>query len=476
MEESVTPSSSSSSSASTNDSEAIALTKKERLIRFLDAYFHLTEKQTDVKTEALAGATSFLSIMYMIVVVPAMLGDAGMDFNQSLTATVLMSSLTTFLMGVYANNPLMLTSGLGIGSYFVYTVVIGQNIPVPIALGALFWAGVAFILMSVFRLRDHIVKVIPRELRNSLSVGIGLFIALIGFKNAGFVVPSGATLVTRGKIDEVTITFVIGLGVTSVLIARKVIGGLMISILFTTLLSVPIGRLYGKHGPVIVWNEHHRTGISILIELPDFKGFFQLDLLGALKVSVWPIIISVFFTDMFDSISCLVGVSEAASEHMLDENGDPVNMKQALIVDSIASTSAALFGTTSGTTVIESATGINQGGRTGLTAVVIALLYLPFLFFSPLVSLVPPIATAPTLVMVGIFMMNPVSKIDWNNMEEAIPAFLALVLVPFTFSITQGIVWGFLSWTVLKLGSSGFKDITITLIIVDALAIFSLFF
>ena len=426
-------------------------------------YFKLSANNSTVKIELLAGLTTFLATMYIIVVNPSILQAAGMPFSAVLTATVLVSTFSSIAMGVYANNPIVLAPGMGINAFFVYTVVLGMGVPWSTALGAVFWSGIIFILLSVFNVRTAVVQAIPKQLRYAVASGIGLFIATIGLTNAKFIVANPATIIGLGEMNAVTLTFLAGLAITAVLAVRRVRGALIIGIAVTTLLAVPVGRLWGETSLVSwkgVWSA------------PDFSLLFKLDVWGSLQLALWPVIFSFLFTDMFDSLSTFIGVAEAAN--LTDPDGEPRNIKASLIVDGISTTLSGLLGTSSGTSYIESAAGIEEGGRTGLTAVVAGLLFLPFMFFSPLLSVVPTIATAPALVLVGVFMMKPVQKINWGKLDDAVPALLALLLIPLTNSITQGIIWGFLSWTIIKALTGKRNEISPMMLIIDLLAIAAL--
>lgn len=416
-----------------------------------------------MQTEVIAGFSSFLATSYIIVVNPAVLSQAGLTFTSVLTATVLVSFFSSLMMGLYAKNPIIVAPGMGLNAFFTFSAVIGMKVPWPIALGAVFWSGIFFLLLSIFNIRTYIVRAIPHPLRYAIAAGIGLFITLIGFSNAHFITHHPATIVGAGELNVVVITFLIGLVFTAILIARKIKGAILIGIFFTTLAAYPIGRFWGND--VLV----HFSGV---FAMPDFDLFLQLDLVHSLQWSVLPVIFAFVFTDLFDSLSTLVGLSEAAN--LLDKNGEPRNLKRSLITDAVSTTLAGLVGSSPGTAYIESAVGIEEGGRTGLTAVVGALLFLPFLFLSPVLSVVPAIATAPALVLVGVFMVRPVIKINWQQLDEAIPAFLAMVLIPFTYSITQGIIWGFLSWTVLKAATGKAKEVSLALWIIDAFALLAL--
>lgn len=434
--------------------------------------FKLQKYLSNIRTEVLAGITTFVAAMYIIIVNPAMVSDTGMPFSAVLTGTVVLSAFCTIMMGIYANNPILIAPSMGLNAFFTYFVVAGMGVPVPVALGALFWAGVVFFILSIFNIRTKIVEAIPRQIRFAIAGGIGLFIALLGFVNAGFIVVK-PPFIGLGEMNSVTLIFVGGIILISALMVKNVKGAMMIGIIVITLCCIPVGRWFGdasavNHGlPTLVnWKGFYQA--------PDFSFFMQLDFLNSLKLAVWPVIFAVCFTDMFDSLSTFVGVAEAAD--LKDENGEPRNIKQSLIVDAVATGLAGIFGTTSGTAYIESASGVAQGGRTGLTAVVAGLLFIPFMFFSPLLSVVPAVATAPVLVIVGVFMMKPVMNIGWDKLDDAIPCFLAMILIPLTYSITQGIIWGLLTWTLIKLINGKYNELSITLYIIDVFAVLLLIF
>ena len=437
----------------------------------MEDYFELKKNGSDVKTEFVAGLTTFLAAMYIIVVNPTIMSRTGMPFNGVLTATILVSAFSTIMMGLYAKNPILVAPGMGLNAFFTYSVVLNMGVKWETALGSVFWAGIVFLLLSVFNVRTYIVKAIPQQIRYAISVGIGLFIALIGFVNAKFIIADPVTLLRLGKMNITTITFLAGFLLTALLIVKRVKGALIIGIIATTIFALPIGRLYGDASGV---NFGLPTLVSWkgLFAAPDFSLIMKMDLLGSLKLSIWPITFAILFTDMFDSLSTFVGVAEAAN--LVDQNGEPRNVKASLIVDAFSTTISGFFGTSAGTAYIESATGIEEGGRTGLTAVVAGLSFLPFMFFSPLLAVIPEIATAPALIIVGVFMMKPVLKINWSNFDDAIPCFLSLFLIPLTYSITQGIIWGFLSWTIIKLAMGKKNEITPMLVVIDVFAILAL--
>lgn len=430
----------------------------------MHSFFGLKENNTTLHTEVIAGVSSFLATSYIIVVNPSILSQAGMPFAGVLTATVLVCFFASLMMGLYAHNPIIVAPGMGLNAFFTYSAVLGMGVPWQTALGAVFWSGIFFLLLSVFNIRTYIVKAIPRPLRYAIAAGIGLFITLIGLANAGFVVKNTATVIGHAAMSPSLIIFVAGLLLTAIMVVRNVKGGILLGIVTTTLLAATLGRWWGGGEPVV--------NFKGVLSAPDFSLIGQLDFAGSLQFAVLPVIFAFVFTDLFDSLSTLVGLAEAA--HLVDEHGEPRNIKRALVTDAVATTLAGLVGSSPGTAYVESAVGIEQGGRTGLTAVVAALLFLPFLFLAPLLSMVPAIATAPALVLVGAFMLRPIVRINWMKLDDAIPAFLAMVIIPFSYSITQGIIWGFLSWTVIKLAVGKWKELSLALLIIDAFCVLAL--
>ncbi|MDX9923903.1 MAG: NCS2 family permease [Ignavibacteriaceae bacterium] len=434
----------------------------------MEHYFEFSKYKTDFKTEIIAGITTFLATMYIIVVNPAIVSNTGMSFAGVLTATILVSAFSSIAMGIYAKNPIVLAPGMGLNAFFTYSVVLGMGIPWEVALGGIFWSGIIFLLLSVFNIRTEILRAIPKQIRYAITAGIGLFITFIGFVNAKFVIANPATLVGIGKFDAVTITFLVGLLITALLVVKRIKGALIMGIAITTILAIPIGRFYGD-ASAINFGTSTLVTFAGIFSAPDFSVFFKMDLFNSLSLAMWPVIFAFLFTDMFDSISTFIGVSEAAG--LIDENGEPKNVKEALIVDAIGTTISGVFGTSAATSYIESATGVEEGGRTGLTAIIAGLLFLPFMFLSPLLSVVPSIATAPALILVGVFMMKPITKIHWDQFDDAIPAFFGMILIPLTYSITQGIIWSFISWTVIKLALGKYKEVSWVLVVIDILAI-----
>ena len=392
-----------------------------------------------------------------------------MPFSAAVTSTVLVCCFGSVMMGLYAKNPFVIAPGMSLNVFFTYTAVKGLGLTYEEALGAVFWAGIIFLILSLLKARDKIVRSIPETLRYAISAGIGLFICFIGFQNADFIVNDPATLVGMTPLkNPISITFLVGLLTTSALIVKKVPGAMILGILFTTLIAWPIGRWWGD-ASVINFGVPTLVNYNGTFAMPDFSLLFKADILGALKYSFLPVIFVFTFTDLFDSISTFVGLSEAAGYK--DEDGNPKNLRKSLFVDSITTVFSGLVGSSSGTAYIESAVGIREGGRTGLTAITAGLLFVPFLFFSPLLSLIPSIATSIALVLVGSFMIKPLVKINWSLAEEAIPAFFTMVLIPLTYSISTGIIFGFLSWTLLKLFLGKKGEINPVLIIINILSI-----
>ncbi|MDT0607608.1 NCS2 family permease [Croceitalea rosinachiae] len=377
--------------------------------------------------------------------------------------------LGSIMMGLYAKNPFVIAPGMGLNAFFTFSVVLGMDIPYEIALGVVFWAGVLFLVLSVFKLRDKIVTSVPQVLRYAIASGIGLFIAFIGFQNALFVVDDTATLVGIGSLhDPVRLTFLLGLGLTTIFIVKKVPGAMILGIILTTVLAWPIGRWWGD-ASILGFETPTLVNFQGILAMPDFSLLFKADILGALRYAYLPVIFVFAFTDLFDSLSTFMGLSEAAGR--TDSDGNPTNLKKSLFVDAVATLFSGLAGTSSGTTYIESAVGIREGGKTGATAITVGILFLPLLFFSPVLALVPSIASSIALVLVGAFMMKPLTKINWDKTEEAIPVFLTMLLMPLAYSITTGIVFGFLSYALLKISTGKYREINPTLIVICLLSL-----
>ncbi|KJS20806.1 MAG: guanine permease [Clostridiaceae bacterium BRH_c20a] len=446
----------------------------------LENIFKLKEHGTNVRTEIMAGITTFMTMAYIIAVNPLILSDAGMPAGPVMVATCLAAALGTFLMGFLANYPFALAPGMGLNAFFAYTVVLTMGLSWQAALAAVFISGIIFLLLTLTKVREAIVNSIPLSLKYSVSVGIGLFIALIGLKNAGIIVHNPATgtlglvtphyfadeallsLLPFGTSPQSIMLALFGLVITGALVVKKVRGSLLWGILATTIIGIPLGvvQLGQKFSPVSM-----PPSISETLFAMDFAAVFSYGLI--------PIIFAFTFVDLFDTIGTLVGVSSKAG--MLDKNGHLPKANKALLADSIATMAGAALGTSTTTTYIESAAGVAEGGRTGLTAVTTGVLFLLALFFSPLVGIIPSAATAPILVIVGIFMMEPVTKIDFSDYLEAIPAFFAMFMMPLAFSIAEGIVFGVISYTVLRALTGRAKEISLTMWILTALFIVRFF-
>ncbi|MFN2530172.1 MAG: NCS2 family permease [Pyrinomonadaceae bacterium] len=389
------------------------------------------EPATSIRTEAIAGITTFFTMSYIVIVNPSILSTpgTGMAFSGVLTATVLVCFLMTLLMGVYARLPFAVAPGMGLNAFFTFTIILTQKVWWQVALGIIFWAGVLFLLISVTPIRETIAKAIPGELRTATAAGIGIFLTFIGLRNAGFVVADPVTFVRLGVLDEKSLLTILAVVITVFLMIRRSALAFLAGIVIVTVLAWAAGMVKAPES---------------LLSAPDFHTvFFKLDALGALKLALLPAIVAVLFTDLFDSISTFIGVAHAAD--LLDEQGHPRNLRQGLIVDSVATLGAGLAGSSSGTAYVESVAGINMGGRTGLTSVFTALCFLPCFFLAPLAGMVPPYATAGVLILVGASMFRNVGEIRFSRIEEGLPAFLTIILIPLTFSITQGILWGFIS-------------------------------
>ena len=382
-----------------------------------------------IATEAVAGVTTFFTMAYILVVNPTILSTqgTGMPFSGVLTATVLLCVSMTMLMGLYARLPYGVAPGMGLNAFFTYTIILQGGVPWPVALGIVFWAGVLFLVVSATPLRESVAMAIPEHLRAASAAGIGLLLTFIGLQNGGFVAANPATMVGVGPLDHRAVLTMVGVGVIVVLSRRENPLAFLASIATVSAAGWALGDVRVPER----W-----------LSAPDFTSvLFKLDVVGALQLSLVPSIVAIAMTDLFDSISSFIGVSQAAG--LVDEKGQPLRLRQGLIVDSFATLGAGLLGTSSGTAYVESIAGIRMGGRTGLTAVVAALCFLPCLFIAPLAGAVPPYATSAVLLVVGVSMFRTVTRVGWDRLEEALPAYVAVVLIPLTFSITQGLLWGF---------------------------------
>ncbi len=444
----------------------------------MENFFKLKENGTDLKKEVIAGITTFLAMAYIIAVNPDILSAAGMNKGAVLTATCLTAGLTTILMGVYANLPFALASGMGLNAFFAYSVVIGMGASWQVALAAVFVEGIIFIILSLTNVREAVVNAIPHTLKLAVTAGIGLFIAFIGFTGAGIVVKSDATIVAMGHFTSPTVIIaLIGIVVIVVLSKKNVKGALLWGILASTL----IAWAYALRNPELAAKTYS-------IYLPN--GIFKYESLGEIageldfsymkdpsKIGMFiSIVLTFLFVDFFDTVGTLVGV--ASKVGMIDEEGRVKNAGKALLVDAIGTTGGALLGTSTVTTFVESSAGVAEGGRTGLTSVVTGILFLIAMFFSPLFIAIPAAATAPALIVVGFFMMESIVKIDFTDFTEGVPAFLTIALMPLTYSIGDGLIMGVISYAVLNfinnLLTKEKKKVSIVIYILAIIFIFKL--
>ncbi|SCK17056.1 NCS2 family permease [Vogesella sp. LIG4] len=420
----------------------------------LESLFKLKEHGTDVKTEVIAGFTTFLTMAYIVIVNPAILSTTGMDFSAVFVATCLAAALGTAIMGLVANYPIALAPGMGLNAYFTFSVVKGMGVPWQAALGAVFISGIVFLAVSLFKVREAIVNAIPQSLKFAISAGVGLFLAIIALKNAGVVVPFKDTLVTLGNLhDPKVLLAILGFFIIVALEYRRVHGSIIIGILSVTALSIILGLSKFE---------------GVLAPVPSMAPtFMHMDLAGAMNAGLVGVIFVFFFVDLFDTTGTLVGVSHRAG--LLDKDGKLPRLKRALMADSVAITAGAVLGTSSTTAYIESAAGTAVGGRTGLTAVVVAILFLACLWISPLAKTVPAYATAPALCYVAVLMTRGLAEINWDDLTESAPAVMTAVAMPFTFSIADGIAFGFISYAAIKVLSGRFADLKPAVVVIAAL-------
>lgn len=411
----------------------------------LDRFFALTENGTDVKTEVLAGLTTFVTMAYILFVNPNILEAAGMDKGAVFMATALASAAATLFMGVFANYPFALAPGMGLNAFFAYVMVGSMGLPWQTALGAVFLSGIIAVIVTLTGLRELLIKAIPVSLKHAVGAGIGFFIAFIGLVNSGMVVASEATLVDLGDFTQPsTLLATIGLIIMAVFVAKGVKGGILISILITSIIGIPM--------------EVTQLPANIISTPPSIApGFLKLDLAGALKFSMFPVIFSLFFADLFDTIGTFVGV--ASRTGMIDEQGNLKRGNKALFADSLGTVIGSLLGTSNTTTYVESAAGVSVGGRTGLTSVVVALMFVASVILSPIALAVPGAAVAPALIMVGVFMASSLNEINFSDFSEAFPAFITAVAMPLTYSISYGLALGFIAYSVLKLLTGKGKEV-----------------
>ena len=438
-----------------------------------EKWFHLKEHHTDVKTEILAGVTTFLAMAYILAVNPNILSACGMDRGGVLIATALASFVGTALMAILANYPFVLAPGMGLNAYFTYTVCLTMGFSWQFALAAVYVEGALFLLLSLLNVREAIFNAIPLALKSAVGVGIGLFIAFIALQNAHIIVDSPATLITIGVI------------ITAALMQRKIRGSILIGILATWFLGMiaQATNLYQVNPELGCFSLYPNFSMSAFSE--TFKGFGKI--CGALfKSSAWTqkdsaltgysllgsmnffiIMFAFLFVDLFDTLGTLIGVATKAD--MLDKNGRLPKIKGALLADSIATAVGAIFGTSTTTTFVESATGVAEGGRTGLTAWTAAILFLLAILLSPLFLAIPAFATAPALIVVGFYMMTTIARIDFDNLYDAIPAYITIIAMPFAYSISEGICFGIISWTILNLCSKNWRKVSPLMIVLTIL-------
>jgi len=428
----------------------------------LNRFFKLADNKTSVRTEIVAGITTFMTMAYILAVNPQILSAAGMDKNALFTATALSAMVATLIMALYAKLPFALAPAMGLNAFFAYTVVTAMGYSWQFALTAVFIEGIIFIILTIFNIRELIVNAIPISVKHAISAGIGLFIAFIGLQNAGVIVSSQSSLVKLGNMGSPSVLLSLGgIVLIGVLLAMKVKGALLIGIFAVTLAGLPVGVTGMPEGHLVCMPP---TLAPIFLKF-DFSSVFSLDMLIVL--------FTFLFVDMFDTVGTLVGVSSKAG--MLDEEGRVPRVKQVLFADSLGTTLGAMLGTSTVTTYVESAAGVAEGGKTGLTSLTTAVLFLVALFFAPLFTMVPPAATASALVLVGFFMMSPILNINFDDFSESIPAFITIIMMPLTYSIAEGIVFGMISYVLLKLFTGKIKDISVVMIILAILFVLKFF-
>ena len=441
----------------------------------LDKIFHLKENHTDVKTEVMAGITTFMTMAYILAVNPNILSASGMDRGAVFTATALSSFIATCLMALLSNYPFVLAPGMGLNAYFTYTVVLGMGYTWQQALSAVFAEGIIFILLSLTNVREAIFNSIPMNLKHAVSVGIGLFIAFIGLQNAKIVVGNDSTLVSifsfkssvaEGTFSSQGITVLlalIGVLVTAILLAKNVKGGILWGILITWILGIlcQLTHLYVPNADLGYYSllPDFSNGISVPSMMPTFM---KMDFSIVFSLDFVVIMFAFLFVDMFDTLGTLIGVASKAD--MLDKDGKLPKIKGALLSDAVGTTVGAMCGTSTVTTFVESASGVAEGGRTGLTSLVAAVLFGLSLLLSPIFLAIPSFATAPALIVVGYLMLTSVTKIDFNDMTEAIPCFIAIIAMPFMYSISEGISMGVISYVVINVITGKAKEKKISLL------------
>ncbi|WP_321286498.1 NCS2 family permease [uncultured Sunxiuqinia sp.] len=422
-------------------------------------FFKLEENNTSVKTEVLAGITTFMTMAYILAVNPSILSATGMDKNALFTATALAALVATLVMALVARLPFALAPGMGLNAFFAFTVVLGMGYSWQFALTAVFLEGIIFLILTAFNIRELIVNAIPLSLKHAVSAGIGLFIAFIGLQGAGVIINNDAVLVGLGDMGSPSVLIALfGVLLTGVLLALKVKGALLIGIFSATIAGIPFGVTQLPDGHLVSLP----PSVEPIFWKFDFSQVFTIDMLIVL--------FTFLFVDMFDTVGTLVGVSSKAN--MLTPDGKVPRAKQALFADAIGTTFGAMIGTSTVTTYVESASGVAEGGRTGLTSLTTAGLFFIALFFAPLFIMIPGAATAPALILVGLFMLSPIMKIDLEDFTESIPAFMTIIMMPLTYSIAEGIVFGMLAYVLLKLLTGKHKEISPIMYILAVLFIF----
>lgn len=417
---------------------------------FFDRFFKLREKNTTVKTEVLAGLTTFIALAYIIFVNPNILSEAGIPKEAAIASTIWIAALSTMVMGVFANYPVALAPGMGLNAFFAYYVCGTLGLHWTVALGAVFFSGVLFLILTVSHIRQAIINSVPQNLRVAISVGIGLFIAFIGLKGTGLIIPDKATFIGLGHVtDPTTMLSLFGLVLTGALMARNIQGSILIGIIVTTLLSMVLG-----YSPV-----PHAIGDVISTSLPHMgETFGKLDIAGAWNYGIVSIIFTFTVVELFDNMGTLIGLTSKAK--LIKPNGEIENLDRALTTDAVGTICSSIFGTSTVTSYIESAAGIAAGGKTGLTAVTVSICFLIALLFAPLVGLVPGFATAPPLILVGALMMSEVGKINFVDFSDGLPAFLTIIMMPLTGSIANGFAFGFVSYVFMKTAVGKYKEVS----------------
>lgn len=414
----------------------------------LERVFKLSQHNTTIKTEIIAGFTTFMTIAYILIVNPIILEEAGMDFGAVFTATALTAAVATIIMALLANLPFVLAPGMGLNAFFAYVVVQGMGYSWEFALTAVFLEGIIFLALTFLNVREAIINFIPMTVKNGISTGIGFFIAFIGLKNGGIIVADPDTFLALGNVKSGgALLAVIGILITGALLAKGFKGALLIGMMIATIIGIPLGV-----------TDLASFNTEWLFRPPSLAPtLFKLDFANIISKDMLVVLFTFLFVDMFDTVGTLIGVSTKSG--MLTEDGKVPNAKQALFADAVGTTMGALTGTSTVTTCVESAAGVAEGGRTGLTALTAGILFALSLFLAPIFLLVPSAATAPALVLVGLFMLSPIKDIDLDDYTEAIPAFLTIIMMPFGFSIAHGIVFGVLSYAIIKLISGRGKEV-----------------